>query len=621
MSTQLNEAPAAPSQEPAAPRPAVRTLLLLLATEGLTEEWRLLSAASLILSRAIDETEVEALITAGLVTRRRTCLTLVDDQVVTTVLDAEAPSAVSRAHTAWAKVLAGDPLNRAWHESMAHLLPDRTAARRARAAAQRFQASGRHDEAVDLFDRAAWLTEDPSESAQLLTEGAACAFAAGLWRRATELLVTARRIETPDELAGVIDVLESSFLGSGDAMGTWQQQIAAAKVLRDWGQTSAAFAVMAATPTHAWGDLGTTPERSAPPTGRAGARALAGLVTLNTGSVSLSLPVLERAVQELEANGEHGAAAIALALVGETAACLGQVSTATAALLQARQLSSETVQPRWLERVALATSLLGARRGQYVPPESGILQSALLSGCPNRRDRAELIQAVELLAHDRWVDGYDILVTLVDRPRASIRVLIAWGLLSHLADAALHTDRVPRTRALISALADTEGLFENDIALAELLYATAVLSDQAHADTSYEALLSHDPGRWPWLSARSHLARGKQLRRTRRASDARRHLVTAQRMFTAMASQPWERLATHELRACGVRRTGGSIDTSPSLPPQELEIARMAARGLTNKEIGTVLALSPRTVGAHLYRIFPKLGITKRIQLASALEA
>jgi DNA-binding CsgD family transcriptional regulator len=57
------------------------------------------------------------------------------------------------------------------------------------------------------------------------------------------------------------------------------------------------------------------------------------------------------------------------------------------------------------------------------------------------------------------------------------------------------------------------------------------------------------------------------------------------------------------------------------LSPQELQIARMAAEGLTNREIGERLYLSHRTIGSHLYRIFPKLGITSRAQLRDSLEA
>ncbi|MCZ0998065.1 helix-turn-helix transcriptional regulator [Streptomyces mirabilis] len=63
----------------------------------------------------------------------------------------------------------------------------------------------------------------------------------------------------------------------------------------------------------------------------------------------------------------------------------------------------------------------------------------------------------------------------------------------------------------------------------------------------------------------------------------------------------------------------GSADSLAELTPQQLQIARLAAAGLTNREIGERIFLSPRTVGFHLYRIFPKLGITSRAQLRDAL--
>ncbi|WP_179855556.1 helix-turn-helix domain-containing protein [Paractinoplanes atraurantiacus] len=66
-----------------------------------------------------------------------------------------------------------------------------------------------------------------------------------------------------------------------------------------------------------------------------------------------------------------------------------------------------------------------------------------------------------------------------------------------------------------------------------------------------------------------------------------------------------------------MRPAGNARD---SLSPQELQIATLAAQGLTNKEIGRQLFLSPRTVGTHLYRLFPKLGITARAELAAALD-
>ena len=73
------------------------------------------------------------------------------------------------------------------------------------------------------------------------------------------------------------------------------------------------------------------------------------------------------------------------------------------------------------------------------------------------------------------------------------------------------------------------------------------------------------------------------------------------------------------MRASGERVHAPESAGHESLSPQELQIAHLAAEGLSNREIGERLYLSHRTVGSHLYRIFPKLGITSRAQLAAAL--
>jgi DNA-binding CsgD family transcriptional regulator/tetratricopeptide (TPR) repeat protein len=629
VSTQLIETVEAPPSWSSPALPADRTLLLLLATEGLIEEWSLLSAASLLLKRQVGEVDLQPLLDAGLVVRRRTCLVLSDDRTVASTLDLEAPSVVASAHAAWARAHA-DPLSRAWHEAMAHLQPNRSAARRARLAALRLQTASRHEEAVNLFERAAWLSDERGESARLLVQGAACAFVAGLWGRASGLLATARRSEPDEETARVMDLLEESFRGGVGNVGTGHQQILAVKALTDWGQTGAAFAVMAASHAGACNTLDGTGLDPVPGTiarrpgilaeERREVVAMAALSARRSGLVSLSFPALQSAAREFDRRGERGLATIALALLGEAATSLGHVPAATEALERAASLSRHTGQHHWQVTVELSASLLRARKGRPDPADADVVGQAALSGDPARRDLAGVIHAVTLLADERWVEGYDVLATLAAPPRSFTPDLLAWGLLSHLADAAVRAGRVPQARALVSSLGAMEGACDNDVGLAELIYATAVLSDDQHRDACFEALLSYDLGRWPWLGARAHLARGEQLRRTRRVVEARRHLVIAQRVFKAMGALPWERRAAQELRAAGVREVSPRSASPGSLSVQELEIAHMAARGLTNREIGTVLSLSPRTVGAHLYRVFPKLGVTKRIQLAIALE-
>src|SRR5580704_13132727 len=73
------------------------------------------------------------------------------------------------------------------------------------------------------------------------------------------------------------------------------------------------------------------------------------------------------------------------------------------------------------------------------------------------------------------------------------------------------------------------------------------------------------------------------------------------------------------LRASGEQSRERAPAARDQLSTQELQIAQMAATGMTNREIGQQLYLSPRTVGSHLYRLFPKLGVTSRNQLGAAL--
>jgi DNA-binding CsgD family transcriptional regulator len=114
--------------------------------------------------------------------------------------------------------------------------------------------------------------------------------------------------------------------------------------------------------------------------------------------------------------------------------------------------------------------------------------------------------------------------------------------------------------------------------------------------------------------ARTQLLYGEWLRRHRRRGDAREQLRPALTVLTSLGAVPWVERAGAELRATGetVRPHAPAANT---LTPQELQIARLAAQGLSNREIGAQLFLSPRTVGFHLYNAFPKLGVASRSDL------
>jgi DNA-binding CsgD family transcriptional regulator len=141
----------------------------------------------------------------------------------------------------------------------------------------------------------------------------------------------------------------------------------------------------------------------------------------------------------------------------------------------------------------------------------------------------------------------------------------------------------------------------------------ALLEAGEEAEQHYlTALKLHDGS---FEEARTQLLYGAWLRRARRKSDARIRLRAAVDGMDRIGTAPWAEQARAELAATGATAPRRDWTSPPRLTPQELQVARLAAQGLSNRDIAAHLFLSPRTVGYHLYKAFPKLGITSRSQL------
>jgi DNA-binding CsgD family transcriptional regulator len=142
--------------------------------------------------------------------------------------------------------------------------------------------------------------------------------------------------------------------------------------------------------------------------------------------------------------------------------------------------------------------------------------------------------------------------------------------------------------------------------------------DVAGAEAAFVAAVeAHTAIDLPFERARLELHLGEQLRRARRRTDARRHLRAALDAFAAAGATPWERRAANELRATGETARRREASTLDELTPQEAQIARLVAEGATNRDIAARLFLSPRTVEYHLRKVFRKLGLSSRTQLAA----
>ena len=149
----------------------------------------------------------------------------------------------------------------------------------------------------------------------------------------------------------------------------------------------------------------------------------------------------------------------------------------------------------------------------------------------------------------------------------------------------------------------------------------ALLSDGDDADRLYqEAIERLRRTRVRVQLARTHLLYGEWLRRNRRSLDAREQLRTALELFTSMGAEGFAGRAERELLATGERVRKRRIETREQLTAQEIQIARLARDGRSNAEIGTRLFISQHTVAYHLRKVFSKLGITSRNQLARVLR-
>jgi len=188
-----------------------------------------------------------------------------------------------------------------------------------------------------------------------------------------------------------------------------------------------------------------------------------------------------------------------------------------------------------------------------------------------------------------------------------------------LAEAAAHIDMVDDARDVLVELEQVARVTPAPDLHVNLLFARAVLADDDAAEPLYQGALKEDLVRWPWIRARIELAYGQWLRRQRRSVESRAPLRSALVTLELVRATSWAEQARNELRAAGERVDTPDSDAHSLLSAQELQIARLAAQGMSNREIGYELYLSPRTVGSHLYRIFPKLNVTSRSQLAARL--
>jgi len=195
-----------------------------------------------------------------------------------------------------------------------------------------------------------------------------------------------------------------------------------------------------------------------------------------------------------------------------------------------------------------------------------------------------------------------------------------WAL-TELIEAAVRLGQPERARSAFDRLEETTRAAGTDWAVGIEARSRALLSDDGDAEELYkEAIKRLGRTSIRVQLARTHLLYGEWLRRERRRVDARAELRTAYELFPDFGVDAFAERARVELEATGEHARKRTVDTLGQLTPQELQIARFASEGHTNKEIATRLFISSSTVEYHLRKAFRKLGVTSRGQLARRID-
>jgi DNA-binding CsgD family transcriptional regulator len=289
---------------------------------------------------------------------------------------------------------------------------------------------------------------------------------------------------------------------------------------------------------------------------------------------------------------------------------------------EARRLAEELAEPQWEAAADTVISLVAAMRGDEQKAErlaaraEGVAEPA---GANITVAFAQFGKVLAALGSGRHGDAYASAERLFDPADSAYHPVISSWLIADLVEAALHIDRLDAARTRVAQVEAIAGAQPGAWIALVLRYARALVAEPAQAGERFEEALASDLTRWPFQRARIQLAYGQWLRRQRRVAESRGVLRAARDTFDTLGCEPWSEQARRELRASGERSRRRVPEARDQLTAQELQIAQLAAVGLSNREIGQRLYLSHRTISTHLYRVFPKLGITSRGELSAAL--
>jgi DNA-binding CsgD family transcriptional regulator len=321
--------------------------------------------------------------------------------------------------------------------------------------------------------------------------------------------------------------------------------------------------------------------------------------------------------------GSLGAAIQALVLLAFDDLHTGEWDEALELAAEATELCEMHGFPLFVFSVQHLQAVIAAARGDGEYTDA-LLKSMTAWAAPRgvglMRQVAAHVGALAAASRGDFEAAYQSSVAVIPSGTFPSHTLMANWLVFDLVEAAVRTGRQAEAESIIARLCELNlAAVSARMALLVTGAAALVAPDEQAMDLFDEALATPGSASFAFSRARDELAYGERLRRSRRPSDSRVHLQRALDAFERLRATPWLERTAHELQASGATRVRAAAYERDRLTTQELAVAQLAASGLTNKEIGERLFLSPRTVGGHLHRAFRKLGIATRAALRDAL--
>ncbi len=349
-----------------------------------------------------------------------------------------------------------------------------------------------------------------------------------------------------------------------------------------------------------------------------------GIAARAVGHYTVAARFFDRAEAPLRERGLLAPLARNLCVVADLRLDLGEWDRAAAALDGFAALSVESMSASHRATALATTAKIAALRGDTATALEVVseieLSPAARSGS-RYLARAQIVRGIAYISAGKHADAYAALSRVFEPDDPSHHFREQFDAVAYLAESAAHCGRHDEAGDVIERMQLIAEVAGAPVLLTQLRYARALLAPDAAAELLFLAGLASDVASSPWQRARLQLAYGSWLRRQQRVTQSRGPLQAALTTLRQLGAAKWAQEALDELEAGGARtERDKAVSVSNPLSVQESKIARLASQGMSNREIGQRLSISPRTVSSHLYRIFPKLGISTRSQLASRLD-